>query len=192
MVDPFLKTHYRRGATDLMPEQIEEIRHLKNKVPTYMIVRDYHIRKERVHDIWNNCERSQQSKKYIMAEILSTDKKAEHSISDSSPANVVAHEPVRLSKPQDKQKKVRKQALSSKSTHLSDGSSEIVSGSIETKKESDPLALAPLASESSPNPPLIILQESKDVMELIKKSNIEMEKVRAKGRELKSKLTAGT
>ena len=82
--------------------------------------------------------------------------------------------------------------MSSKSTHLSDGSSEIVSGSIETKKESDPLALAPLASESSPNPPLIILQESKDVMELIKKSNIEMEKVRAKGHELKSKLTAGT
>ncbi|PKK59223.1 hypothetical protein RhiirC2_795138 [Rhizophagus irregularis] len=68
MVDPFLKTHYRRGATDLTPEQIEEIRHLKNK-------------------------RSQQSKKYILAEILSTDKKAEHSISDSSPANVVAHEP---------------------------------------------------------------------------------------------------
>ncbi|CAB5386651.1 unnamed protein product [Rhizophagus irregularis] len=157
-----------------------------------MIVRDYHIRKERVHDIWNNCERSQQSKKYILVEILSTDKKAEHSISDSSPANVVAHEPVRLSKLQDKQKKVRKQALSSKSTRLSDGLSEIVSRSIETKKESDPLALTPLASESSSCPPLIILQESKDVMELIKKSNIEMEKVRAKGRELKSKLTAGT
>ncbi|CAB4394435.1 unnamed protein product [Rhizophagus irregularis] len=141
-----------------------------------MIVRDYHIRKEHVHDIWNNCERSQQSKKYILAEILSTDKKAEHSISDSSPANVVAHEPVRLSKPQDKQKSL----------------SEIVSGSIETKKESDPLALTPLASESSSSPPLIILQESKDVMKLIKKSNIEMEKVRVKGRELKSKLTAGT
>src|SRR5688572_10692104 len=75
MVDPFLKTHYRRGATDLTPEQIEEIRHLKNKVPTYMIVRDYHIRKERIHDIWNNCERSQQSKKYALAEIISIDKK---------------------------------------------------------------------------------------------------------------------
>ncbi|CAI2185321.1 1222_t:CDS:1 [Funneliformis geosporum] len=119
-------------------------------------------------------------------------KKAEHSISDSSSANVVAHEPVYLSKPQDKQKKVCKQALSSKSTYLSNGSLEIISGSIETKKESDPLALAPLASESSPNLPLIILQESKDVMELIKKSIIEMEKVRAKGRELKSKLTADT
>ncbi|PKK59656.1 hypothetical protein RhiirC2_794524 [Rhizophagus irregularis] len=43
MANPFLQTHYRRGATDLMPEQIEEIRHLKNKVPTYMIVRDYHM-----------------------------------------------------------------------------------------------------------------------------------------------------
>src|SRR2546426_153873 len=75
MANPFLQTHYRRGATDLSAEQIEEIRHLKNKVPTYMIVRDYHICKERVHDIWNNSERSQQSKKYELAEILSTDKK---------------------------------------------------------------------------------------------------------------------
>src|SRR6266540_1754288 len=64
MANPFLQTHYRQGATDLLAKQIEEIRHLKNKVPTYMIVRDYHIRKERIHNIWNNCERSQQSKKW--------------------------------------------------------------------------------------------------------------------------------
>ena len=76
MANSFLQTHYRRGVTDLLAEQIKKIRHLKNKVPTYMIVRDYHIRKERVHDIWNNCERSQQSKKYELAEMLSTDKKA--------------------------------------------------------------------------------------------------------------------
>jgi hypothetical protein len=178
MVDPFLKTHYRRGATDLTPEQIEEIRHLKNKVPTYMIVRDYHIRKEHVHDIWNNCKRSQQSKKYILAEILSTDKKAEHSISDSSPT----HEPVCLSKAQNKQKK---KALRSKSIRVSDGLSEIVSGSIETKKETDSF------DESSPSPPLNISQESEDIVELYKKANIETEKVRANGRILKSKLTTG-
>src|SRR2546421_9152435 len=46
-----LKTHYRRSATVLTSEQIEEIRHLKNKVPAYMIVKEYHINKNRVHDI---------------------------------------------------------------------------------------------------------------------------------------------
>ena len=91
MANPFLQTHYRRGATDLSAEQIEEIRHLKNKVPTYMIVRDYHIRKEHVHDIWNNSERSQQSKKYELAEILSTDKKAKLRIPDSSSVHKSAH-----------------------------------------------------------------------------------------------------
>ena len=40
-----LKTHYRRGANILTPEQIEEIRHLKNKVLAYMIVKEYHINK---------------------------------------------------------------------------------------------------------------------------------------------------
>src|SRR5271167_3282733 len=123
MSNSFLQTHYRRGATDLTPEQIEEIRHLKNKVPTYMIVRDYHIRKERVHDIWNNCKRSQQSKKYILAEILSTDKKTKLHISDSSPT----HESVCLNKLQDKQKK---KASRSKSIHVSDDLSEIVGGDL--------------------------------------------------------------
>jgi len=133
MANPFLQTHYRRGATDLSAEQIEEIRHLKNKVPTYMIVRDYHIRKERVHDIWNNSERSQQSKKYELAEILSTDKKAKLRIPDSSSVHKSAHS----SQPQDKQKK---KALGSaegtkgKSIRVSDDSSEIVGGDLEEKK----------------------------------------------------------
>ena len=92
-----------------------------------MIVRDYHIRKERVHDIWNNCERSQQSKKYELAEILSTDKKAKLRIPDSSSVHKSAHS----SQPQDKQKK---KASGSKSIRVSDDSSEIVGGNLEEKK----------------------------------------------------------
>ncbi|RIA84774.1 hypothetical protein C1645_858632 [Glomus cerebriforme] len=127
MANPFLQIHYRQGITDLSAEQIEEIRHLKNKVSTYMIVRDYHIRKERIHDIWNNCERSQQSKKYELAEILSTDKKAKLRTSVSSPVHESAHS----SQLQDKQKK---KASGSKSIHVSDDSSEIVGGDLEAKK----------------------------------------------------------
>ena len=51
MSTSILKTHYRWGATILTPEQIKEIRHLKNKDPVYMIVNEYHINKNRVHDI---------------------------------------------------------------------------------------------------------------------------------------------
>jgi hypothetical protein len=190
MANPFLQTHYRRGATDLTPEQIEEIRHLKNKVPTYMIVRDYHVRKERVHDIWNNRERLQQSKKYELAEILSTGKKAKLRTPDSSPV----HESVGLNKPQDKQKK---KASGSKSIRVSDDSSEIVGGDLEAKKDTidispDSFALAPSASESSPSQSLIISQDSGDVSEMYKKVNIEMKKVRIKGRTFTSKLATGT
>ena len=46
-----LKTHYWQSATILTLEQIEEIRHLKNKVLIYMIVKKYHINKNHVHDI---------------------------------------------------------------------------------------------------------------------------------------------
>ena len=70
MPTQFLKTHYRRGASVLMPEQIEEIRCLKNKVPAYMIVRNYHINKDRVSDIWDDCERLQQSGEYALADML--------------------------------------------------------------------------------------------------------------------------
>ncbi|GES94120.1 hypothetical protein RCL_jg27569.t1 [Rhizophagus clarus] len=69
MSTSILKTHYRRSATILTPEQIEEIRHLKNKVPVYMIVKEYHINKNRVHDIWNDCERSQQNGNHFFEEL---------------------------------------------------------------------------------------------------------------------------
>ncbi|GET61022.1 uncharacterized protein OCT59_001137 [Rhizophagus irregularis] len=70
MPSRFLKTHYRRGASVLTPEQIEKIRCLKNKVPAYMIVRNYHINKDRVSDIWDDCERLQQSGEYVLADML--------------------------------------------------------------------------------------------------------------------------
>ena len=56
MSTSILKTHYWRGANVLTSEQIEEIRCLKNKVLVYMIVKEYHINKNCVHDIWNDCE----------------------------------------------------------------------------------------------------------------------------------------
>nr|CAG8671065.1 535_t:CDS:2 [Entrophospora candida] len=64
MNTPFLKTYYRRKATVLTPEQIEEIRMQKNKVPIYRIKKDYHIREEHVLDIWKKCERLQQDVDY--------------------------------------------------------------------------------------------------------------------------------
>lgn len=69
MSTSILKTHYRRSATVLTSEQIEEIRHLKNKVPAYMIVKEYHINKNRVHDIWNECERFQQNGNHFLEEL---------------------------------------------------------------------------------------------------------------------------
>ena len=35
-----------------------------------MIVRNYHINKDRVSDIWDDCERMQQSGKYVLADML--------------------------------------------------------------------------------------------------------------------------
>src|SRR6266496_5820185 len=64
-----LKTHYRRGANILTLEQIEEIRHLKNKVPAYMIVKEYHINKNCVHNIWNDCECFQQNGNHFLEEL---------------------------------------------------------------------------------------------------------------------------
>ena len=69
MFTSILKTHYRRSATVLTSEQIEEIRHLKNKVLAYMIVKEYHINKNRVHDIWNDCERFQQNGNHFFEEL---------------------------------------------------------------------------------------------------------------------------
>ena len=51
MSTSILKTHYRRGANILTPEQIKEIRHLKNKVLAYMIVKEYHINKNQIYNI---------------------------------------------------------------------------------------------------------------------------------------------
>src|SRR5581483_3840876 len=69
MSTSILKTHYRRSATILTSEQIKEIRHLKNKVPVYMIVKKYHINKNRVHDIWNGCEHFQQNGNHFLEEL---------------------------------------------------------------------------------------------------------------------------
>ena len=69
MSTSILKTHYWRGANILTPRQIEEIRHLKNKVPVYMIVKEYHINKNRVYDIWNDCEHSQQNENHFFEEL---------------------------------------------------------------------------------------------------------------------------
>ncbi|CAB5381119.1 unnamed protein product [Rhizophagus irregularis] len=149
-----------------------------------MIVRDYHIRKERIHDIWNNCERSQQSKKYELAEILSTDKKAKLHTPDSSPVHETAHS----SQLQDKRKK---KASESKSIRVSDDSSEIVGGDLEAKKDTIDISPDPF-SESSLSQSLIISQDSGDVSEMFKKVNIEMKKVRTKGRTITSKLATGT
>ena len=72
-------------------------------------------------------ERSQQSKKYELAEILSTDKKAKLRIPGSSSVYESAHS----SQLQDKQKK---KASEFKSIRISDDSSGIVSGDLEKKK----------------------------------------------------------
>ncbi len=145
-----------------------------------MIVRDYHIRKEHVHDIWNNCERSQQSKKHELAEILSIDKKTKLYTPGSSPV----HESARSNQPQDKQKK---KASGSKSIRVSDDSSEIVGGDLEIKK-----VTIDIPPESSPSQSLIISQDSGNISEMFKKVNIKMKKVRTKGHTITSKLATGT
>jgi len=87
-INPFLKSYYRRGASVLTAEQIEEIRGVKDKVPVYRIVRDYHICKERVLDIWEGCERLQQNNYDLMGvapKIRDTENHIINSI--DSPAN---------------------------------------------------------------------------------------------------------
>ncbi|CAB4395770.1 unnamed protein product [Rhizophagus irregularis] len=162
MANPFLQTHYRRSATDLTPEQIEVIRHLKNKVPTYMIVRDYHIRKKRVHDtvygtIVNGHNRY--TRQFIRANRRISGK--------------------------------RKHRGLSLYIRVSDDSSEIVGGDLEAKKDTIDISPDPF-SKSSPSQSLIILQDSGDVSEMFKKVNIEMKKVRTKGCTITSKLATGT
>ncbi|CAG8629522.1 2979_t:CDS:1 [Paraglomus occultum] len=60
MNTPFLKLYYRQKSTYLTSEQIETIRSLKDKVPKYRIMRDFHINEHRVDDIWKDRERQQQ------------------------------------------------------------------------------------------------------------------------------------
>ena len=89
---------------------------------------------------------------------------------------------------QDKQKK---KASGSKSIRVSDDSSEIVGGDLEEKK--DTIDISPDSfSESSPNQSLIISQDSGDVLEMFKKVNNEMKKVRTKSCTITSKLATGT
>ncbi|CAG8806000.1 25411_t:CDS:1, partial [Dentiscutata erythropus] len=70
-------------ATVLTSEQIGEIRYLKNQVPTYIIVREYHINKNRVYDIWNDCERLQQNENHSFEEL-----RRAHSISSENDSEV--------------------------------------------------------------------------------------------------------
>ncbi|CAB4397687.1 unnamed protein product [Rhizophagus irregularis] len=92
------------------------------------------------------------------------------------------------SQPQDKRKK---KASGFKSIRVSDDSSEIVGEDLEAKK--DTIDISPDSfSESSPSQSLIISQNSEDVSEMFKKVNIEMKKVRTKGRTITSKLATGT
>ncbi|CAI2200166.1 13587_t:CDS:1, partial [Funneliformis geosporum] len=118
-------------------------------------------------------------KKYELAEILSTDKEAELHAPDSSPV----YELARSSQLQDKQKK---KTSGSKSIRVSDNSSKIVGGDLEVKK--DTIDISP---ESSPSQSLIISQDSGDVSEMFKKVNLEMKKVRTKGRTITSKFATG-
>jgi hypothetical protein len=121
MSTSILKTHYQQSATILTPGQIKEIRHLKNKVPVYMIVKEYHINKNRVHDIWNDCERSQQKGNHFFEELRkiqsislvppsennSQDKENNHLISGSLRSTLTA-DPFHEMNAQEKQKKKKK------------------------------------------------------------------------------------
>ncbi|RIB12706.1 hypothetical protein C2G38_2199925 [Gigaspora rosea] len=66
---PITEEKRQRGATILTSGQIEEIRHLKNKALVYMIVNKYHINKDRVNDIWNDYECSQQNGIHFFEEL---------------------------------------------------------------------------------------------------------------------------
>src|SRR6266487_3532708 len=127
MSTSILKTHYRRSAKVLTSEQIKEIRHLKNKVPAYMIVKEYHINKNRVHDIWNDCECLQQNGNHFFEELKkvqsissvppsednSQDKENNHPISRSLQSALMAdsfHE-INAQEKQKKKKKLMKRSL---------------------------------------------------------------------------------
>ena len=119
-----------------------------------------------------------------MAEILNINKKAKLHIPDSSSVHKSAY----LNQPQNKQKK---KVSGSKSIFVSDDSSEIVGKNLEEKKDTIDI-LPDSFSELSPSQLFIISQDSEDVLEMFKKVNIEIKKVRTKGRTITSKLATGT
>ncbi|CAG8602825.1 2264_t:CDS:1 [Ambispora gerdemannii] len=153
MNTPFLKTYYRRNAHYLSREQIEEIRRLKNKVPIYKVIGDYHICKERVLDIWNNCERLQQGGNY------------RHTLET----------PIDTSNKQVKKKKSRPKLV-----QISDSPDVINKGDTskdpiknEITEDSHKVAILPTEESSS-----------EDVLDLFKRTNSDIEKIRESGRAL--------
>ncbi|RIA99213.1 hypothetical protein C1645_811686 [Glomus cerebriforme] len=110
-----LKTHYQWNATILTPGQIEKIRHLKNKVPAYMIVKEYHINKNHVHNIWNDFERSQQNGNYFFEEFRKVQSISSVPPSENNPQDKENNHPISGSldpfhemNAQEKQKKKKK------------------------------------------------------------------------------------
>src|ERR1044072_1721752 len=55
--------YYKAGSTILTPEGIKEIKESRGKIPNAAkkMSEKYHISCKRVYDLWNNCERSQQT-----------------------------------------------------------------------------------------------------------------------------------
>ncbi|RHZ66966.1 hypothetical protein Glove_303g110 [Diversispora epigaea] len=68
---PFLKSYYRRKSTYLTSEQIKIIRSLKDKIPKYRIMRDFHINEHRSKPIHISNPIPNDSTKTISNENLS-------------------------------------------------------------------------------------------------------------------------
>ncbi|RIA98436.1 hypothetical protein C1645_812689 [Glomus cerebriforme] len=83
-----------RSVTVLTPEQFEEIRHLKNKVPVFMIVKEYHINKNHVHNIWNDCEHLQQNGNHFLEELKKVQSISSVSPSENNPQEKENNHPI--------------------------------------------------------------------------------------------------
>ncbi|CAJ0648914.1 7930_t:CDS:1 [Entrophospora sp. SA101] len=119
MSTPHLKTYYRRGATILTPEQIEEIRKSKNKVPKYVLVRNFHINENRVEDIWKNSERSQQNGDHSLSNTVDRFPDSSHLLNIGMDENVMQVNSIVTS---DKQtKKTSRKKKDNSSVELSKG-----------------------------------------------------------------------
>ena|ERR687884_15473 len=55
--------YYKAGSTILSPEAIKEIKESKGKISNAAkkMSEKYHISRKRIYDLWNNCERAQQT-----------------------------------------------------------------------------------------------------------------------------------